>query len=464
MRRSTWLGVTVLLLVAVLTGCRGSLPVRLTAPKLTLKAGEAAQLELGMTPGIYHMVEVAAESVGEGGAEVVLGSGPVETPPMYFAAGTGKFDSRLWSPTWPAGEGGSLRIANYGPGSITFDRVKARSGGADSLYGDVIDRLPRAPAWSDLMDLQKKGEVAGTVASLPPPEMAGGRAWLNQQRRRTLFENIQGPPIPIRMAEPLRGNVQVRSCAMGASGAIVGFSRPNPTFWRALGPGWYPTPEAAAWRPLPRDKGMPRGFEIRQGALLRLAVYLADPKAETGTPGVVEARLFRLDTADPVVEAKFYDVGSEGKWFELAPDKPLGRGLYIIELRASRGSPMWLVWNREPEEIPGAEFPRANETLATENIDPEPDYVSPIDLQARVVGSASRIESLKGGESEVRSRSAGIERELVLRAQLAPGETEIYYIQGYRNPVPARVIDTLDAQGKKPDLGFWERTRLRMGF
>lgn len=433
--------VTLITMLAAAVGCRGPVPrLQLSAPKLVLNAGEAATLELGMLPGTYHMVEVAADHVGAGGAEVVLRSGNVEAPPIYFEASEGeepKFDARVWSPSWPQGEGGTMRVANYGPGSITIDRVRARTGGSDELYRAVLEKGPRAVGWSELKSLQEQAAHRPEWGAPPALEMAGARAWLNQQRRRAAFESISGPPIPVRLAEPLRGNVQVRAAAMGA-GAVVGFSRPNPTFWRPLGPGWYPAGEAAKWRPIPADRGMPRGFELRQGVLTGLAIYVANAKSEDGPEAGVEARLFRLDSAEPVAEQKWYDVGSEGIWLELEPDEPQGPGLYIFELKASRGSPMWLAWDAEPQAVPGEEFPRANETIAIKVADPAPEYLPAIDIQALVSGGAGRVDVLRGDGAKTESKSPGIGREIVLRAQLEPGETEIFYLRDYRNPVPAQ--------------------------
>lgn len=454
-------------------GCGGERPrLQLTAPKLVLNAGEGATLELGMQPGVYHMVEVWADHVGEGGAEVVLRSGSVEAPPIYFEASEGakappKFDARVWSPSWPLGEGGTMRVANYGPGTITIDRVKARTGGADELYENAVERGPQARGWSELKALQEQAPHRPEWGEAPAMELAGARAWLNQKRRREVFEAISGPPIPVRLAEPLRGDVQVRAAGI-AGGAVVGFSRPNPTFWRPLGPGWYPARESTRWRPIPADKGMPRGFELREGTLFGLAIYVANAKAEDGGRAGVEARLFRLDSAEPVAEQKWYDVGSEGAWLELEPEEPQGPGLYIFELKATKGSPMWLGWDAEPETIEGAEFPRANEAIAVRVADPAPEYVPPIDLQALVTGTAGGLELLRGDGSTPEAKSAGIGREMVLRARLAPGETEIYYLQNYRNPVPARAMQAVppieagSAAAPTP-AGWWARTRTRVG-
>jgi hypothetical protein len=453
------------LIGAASLGCQSaSLPISLSAPRLTLHAGEAAQLQLGIRPGYYHAIEVAAESVGEGGAELVLSSGNVEVPPIYFeASDMARFDARIWSPTWPVGIDTPMRLANYGPGSVTLDRVRARTGGADDLYDEVIRRGPPPVSWTDLKILQERGPIPGESASFPPKEIDGAQAWMNQRRRRLAFEAISGQPIPVRMAEPIRGNIQVRAAAIGGAGAVVGLSRPNPVVWKPLGPGWYPANALTKWRPIPHDKGMPRGFQLDRGSLTRLAIYAADPGAVGGKKGAVEARLFRLDTADPVAERKWYDLGPEGRWLELPLDESMGPGLYIFELKATRGSPVWLTWDDKPEPIPGSEFPRANETLVIEMLDPAPEYEPPIDVQALVVGSASRIETLKGASALPTTRSAGIAREIVLRAQLAPGETEIYYLQDYRSPVPARAFDAVNAQGHKPDPGLLERTRIRMG-
>lgn len=451
-------------------GCRGaSLPITLPAPKLTLHAGEAAQLELGMRPGLYHMIEMTAESVGEGGAEIVLSSGEIETPPVYFEATSAadpgpRFDARLWSPTWPTGAGAPMRVANYGPGSITLARVRAQTGGADELYDEVMRRGPGATSWADLRFKQERAELPFEAASLPPEEIAGARAWMNQQRRRIAFESISGPPIPVRMAEPIRGNVQVRAAALGGAGAVVGLSRPNPVVWKPLGPGWYPAEGLATWRPIAKDKAMPRGFELRRGALQRLAFYVANAKSEGESLAAVEARLFRLDQADPVAEEKWYDVGADGRWLELPLDTPMGPGLYVFEVKATRGSPAWLTWDAEPEPIGGSEFPRANETLVMKLADPAPEYLPPIDVQALVVGRAGRIETLKGGSAQPTGSSPGIGREIVLRAQLEPGETEIYYLQDYRSPVPARAFVAAESSPRGSQPGWWERTQQRLGF
>lgn len=471
-RPRDFLSLAILILFAAAgLGCRsGSLPLprALTAPKLTLNAGEAAQLELGMRPGLYHMIEMSAESVGEGGAEVVLSSGDIEVPPVYFESTTGaaasRFDARLWSPTWPTSPGAPMRVANYGPGAITLSRIRAETGGADALYEEVMQRGPRPVSWTDLKIRQERAEIPFEAALLPPEELEGGRAWLNQQRRRVAFESISGPPIPVRMAEPIRGNVQVRAAALGGAGAVVGLSRPNRVIWKPLGPGWYPSDPFSKWRPIPKEKAMPRGFELRRGSLQRLALYVADPSSQTRAIGSVEARLFRLDQADPVAEAKWYDIGPDGRWLELPLDTPMGPGLYVFEVKATRGAPVWLTWDAEPEPIPGREFPHANETLAIRLADPEPEYIPAIDVQALVVGRASRVESLKGDSATPTGKSPGIGREIVLRAQLAPGETEIFYLQDYRSPVPARAYDAVDAGGETPEAGWWERTSVRLGF
>jgi hypothetical protein len=440
------------LLAMVLGACAGSSGMAIAPAKLTLHAGEAAQLELGLRPGRYHQIEISAASVGAGGAELVLGSNGVEVPPIYFPAGgvdVGGVDARFWSPHWPVGEGGSLRIANYGPDFVTIDRVRARAGVAGALDPNLRERLPPSPAWSDLKSLQERAPLSRDRAEQPPVEIAGARAWMNQQRRRIAFEAIQGPPIPVRMAEPIRGNVQVRSCAVGLSGAVVGFSRPDSTHWIPLGPGWYPARESARWRALPADRGMPRGFEWRGGKLQRLAVYLADPRAGEGRGGAVSARLFRLDSAEPVVAADWYDIGASGRWFELVPEESQGAGLYILELRAVTGAPLWLTWDAEAEQIPGEKFPRPNETLVIQAVDPVPDYEPPIDVQAQVLGTGDRIEILRGGTAVPGGRSAGIGREITLRASLAPGETEIHYIQNYRSPVPAPAGDETEPKVRK---------------
>lgn len=461
-----------ILFCAASLGCRNGplpLPIALTGPKLTLHPGEAAQLDLGMRPGLYHMIEMTAESVGEGGAEVVLSSGDIEVPPVYFESTTAansapRFDARLWSPTWPTGPGAPLRVANYGPGAITLARVRAETGGADDLYEELAQRGPRAVSWTDLKIRQEGAEIPLDASLIPPREIEGVRAWMTQRRRRVAFESISGPPIPVRMAEPIRGNVQVRAAALGGAGAVIGLSRPDRVIWKPLGPGWYPSESHAKWRPIPKEKAMPRGFDLRSGSLQRLAIYVADPSSKSSSVGSVEARLFRLDQADPVAEAKWYDIGPEGQWLELPLDTPMGPGLYVFEVRSTRGAPAWLTWDAEPEPIAGSEFPHANETLAIELADPAPDYVPPIDVQALVVGRASRLEELKGDSAIPTGKSPGIGREIVLRAQLAPGETEIFYLQDYRSPVPARAFDALDARGETPEAGWLERTGVRLGF
>lgn len=250
--------------LASVLGCQaGSLPLSLPTPKLTLQAGEAAQLQLGMRPGYYHAIEVEAEVVGEGGAELVVSSGSVEVPPIYFDATSGsqnRFDARIWSPTWPMAAEAPMRVANYGPGSVTLERVKARTGGSDEIYAEVMSRGPRPVSWTDIKIKQEQGVLEGKPSAFPPEEIEGVRAWVNQRRRRLAFEAISGPPIPVRMAEPIRGNVQVRAAAIGGAGAIVGLSRPNPVIWKSLGPGWYPRTPWPNGGPFPGTRECPGVF------------------------------------------------------------------------------------------------------------------------------------------------------------------------------------------------------------
>jgi hypothetical protein len=244
----------------------------------------------------------------------------------------------------------------------------------------------------------------------------------------------------MRLGDRLLGDVQVRACMLDSRAAVVGLSRPDPSSWGSLGSGWMPPRDEARWTPLPAgERPLPKSFRV-QGQLHGLALFLAasaEPPSASGARSVgavAAAKLFRLDTPAPVAAVEWQGLETEGRWVEIAFEGgPLAAGDYVLELRALRGAPAWLGWNRVPERIAGSDLTTVVETLLVRQSPPEARYDQPIPVRLRVVGRADPIERLKGAEATPKSEPARYEDyEMVFEAQLLPGETEILFLNDYR--------------------------------
>ncbi len=431
-----------------------------------IAAGQAVRIPIPLRDGATQMIEIDATGVKRGGSELVLSVGGIELTPLYISAGdelaslaklTGESKSRwggffkrdrsefgawLWSSLWPAPRGERLKISNFGPEPVTLRRIRVRRGDRSRIEARSRRHLPFPPmGWSDLDETMVRAPAYGIGDPRAVNDLRSLRSWIVERQRRLAFDAIDGMPLAIRMEQPIRGNVQVRSCRLEGGAAVVGFSRSDPSRWRAVGPGWIPKPREERWDPLPKDKFLPRAFRV-EGSVMAVAVFLAQ-RADDGGSGAISggaagsatvaARLYRLDKVEPVARAEWNGIGPEGRWVDLVLDKAEPHGEYVLELKAIGGDPAWLVWDRDRVRIPNTDLTFPIETIVVNEAPPGVRYDAPIPLEARVVGSVRQASVYSGATTNPQSvepQYMGV--EMSFGTDLLPGETKIYHLKRYR--------------------------------
>lgn len=433
---------------------------------IPIPAGQAVRIPIRLREGATQMIEIDATGVQRGGSELVLSVGDIELTPLYISAGDeplslaeltdeprkrwggifersrSDFGAWMWSSLWPVPRGTKLKISNFGPEPVTLRRIRVRRGDRARIERRSRRHLPFPPmGWSDLDEIMARAPAYGIGDPRAVKDLRSVRRWIVERQRRLAFDAIDGMPLGIRMEQPIRGNVQVRSCRLDGGAAVVGISRPDPSRWRAVGPGWIPKPREERWDPLPRDKFLPRAFRV-EGSVLAVAVFLAQRTEDTGSrkkfgrdigTATVAARLFRLDRVEPVARAEWNGIGPEGRWVDLVLDKAEPHGEYVLELKAVGGDPVWLVWDRDRVRIPDTDLTFPIETIVVNEAPPGVRYDAPIPVEARVVGSAWQAIAYSGATTNPHSAEPhymGV--EMSFRTDLLPGETKIYHLKRYR--------------------------------
>lgn len=433
---------------------------------IPIPAGQAVRIPIRLRDGATQMIEIDARGLQGGSSELVLSVGGIELTPLYISTGeeplslaelTGESKNRLsglfkrshsefgawlWSSLWPVPSGERLKISNFGPDPVTLRRIRVRRGDRARIERRSRRNLPFPPmGWSDLDEIMARAPAYGIGDPRAVNDLRSVRRWIVERQRRLAFNEIDGMPLGIRMGLPIRGNVQVRSCRLDGGAAVIGFSRPDPSRWRAVGPGWIPKPHEERWDPLPHDKFLPRSFRV-EGSVLAVAVFLAQGtraegsgtkfKRDIGT-ATVAARLYRLDRVQPVARAEWNGIGPEGRWVDLVLDKAEPHGEYVLELKAISGDPAWRVWNRDRIRIPDTDLTFPIETIVVNVAPPGVRYDAPIPVRARVVGSARQVNTYSGATTNPQldePQYQGI--EMNFETDLLPGETKIFHLKRYR--------------------------------
>ncbi len=436
-----------------LAGCQ--IPNFSLGPSLKLGAGESAELRVRLKQGLRQMIEVEAAEITSPGAELSFSSNEIILPPIYLHpsgattdAAKKAFAGRLWSASWPVAEDSLLKVVNYGPGAVTLAHVGVEHGGETAIYKKSREHLPFPPtAWSDLNDALTKGRLEGIEDPRALSQLSAVGDWSAQRRRRQAFDLISGLPLGIRLTEPLEGDVEIRSCLFESRGAVIGFSRPDRSAWKPLGPGWFPAAGEGRWDLLARLRPVPRGFVVRK-PLRALALYLGAPanadqilgKDAVKNEASAQGKLYRIDSPEPIGVMRWDHLTPEGQWVEFRFDPPQPPGDFVLELLTLQGAPAWLVWNRERHRAPGEEWDDLFESLIGLEVPPdekanassEPQKESAIPIRARVTGSAGRIERLAGPDPAPKEFKPKLDgREMIFEANLKPGETEIFRLRDY---------------------------------
>lgn len=436
---------------------------------LRLAPGEAASMDFKLQPGTAQMVEMEASGVDDRGAEVTLVAGDVRLPPVYFGmfgarnsgrsisaasssaahqsvfssfggfqeGGQDLFTAQMWSPLWPVSPESEIKVQNFGPSPVTFKRVRIRKGEQGRVLGRAEREAPFPPLGRvDVMEILGKAPVEGILDERAIAQLPSVRSWLAQRRRRAAFEQVAGLPLAARLGDRVLGDLQIRAHQLGGATAIVSISRPSVSSWQALGPGWLPRNEEAKWQPLPAgEHPLPRSFRI-VGALHSLAVFLAATVdgAESKSGSIVQGKLFSLDSTQPISTVEWQGIGPEGKWVDISfPNGPLPPGDYVLELRALKGSPSWLVWSRVREPIPGTDLTKSVETLLVQQSPAAVKHDEKIAASVRVPGQAVTVEHFQGPDDVPKKEAPRIaDQEMIFEASLLPGETEIFLLNGYQ--------------------------------
>ncbi len=418
-------------------------------PILRLGPGETAVIRQGVQPRAVQMIEMTAASVTGDSAEISITSdGGVILPPIYFektaaiTIGTKKpFASRLWGPTWPVSDLSSFTIANYGPGVLSLEKFKVVGGGRDNLYKQTNKYLEAVGTsdwnaiWGEMISTDL-GEIGDPKAEAQIPSL---REWNIQRHRREAFKRVSGLPLAMRLDSPLIEDVEVRAAVLPSGAAIVAMSRPDPTIWRPLGPGWFPKMSEAKWVHVSKTRRMPRGFEVK-GTHLALALYLggyappsSDQHGSVLTDATVKANLFKIDSTAPVRVSQLEGLQTEGHWMELKFDELQPPGQYVIELQAVKGYPAWLAWDQESKPVPGLEWTSVIETLLVHEAPADARYDQPIPVKTWVSGISDQVDHFTGGSlNPAPYKTTAANGEFALEAHLFPGQTEFFYLRDYK--------------------------------
>lgn len=420
-------------------------------------------MNLPLGAGQQQMIEIDAAGISEDGAEITLAVDDVRLPPVYLGIFGDKprasttpsghrdtaftfqsplafrrnaFAAQLWSHLWPVSPDAQIRISNYGPGPVTINRVRVRKGSLEKISRRAERNVPFPPVGRvELREILEQAPIDGIEDLTAVDQLPSLQGWLAQQRRRIAFERLNGLPLPMRLGERILGDVKVRGRLLEGGAAVVAVSRPNYSYWRPLGPGWLPPAAEARWEPLPKeDRYLPRSFRV-QGALHSLAVFLADPSAVPGArESVVAGKLYRLDSPVPLANFEWGQITNEGRWFDLAFETPLAAGDYVLELKASAGNPAWLVWSRVREPIPGSDLTKPLETLLVHESPTTIRYDQAIPVRVMLAGRSSQIERYAGLRLAPQPALPDVVGgEIVLDANLRPGETEIFVLNDFRS-------------------------------
>lgn len=416
-----------------MTGCAFK-PVR-------IEPGETATYDGLLKPLTNQTIEIELSGLGSDEAQLALSGGLVELLPIYVAVkehspseSDGEIQTRLWSSLWPLPDGEGFRVVNRGSSPVTVERIRVRRGLFSNLARQAAGLLPIPDlGWVDLKEImERKQTEAQGPSEQARKEIYSLEAWTVQRNRRAAFETIHGLPLPARLGRPLEGDVEVRVCQLGGRGAVVAFSRRDPTAWRPVGPAWMPATGQERWMPVPADRTMPRGFESK-GAIRALAFYAGAPDSAVGTASSLSAKLYGIDTPTPLSAVEWKQVRREGQWLEMAFEPPLAKGTYLLELRSASGSPAWLGW-REDAAPAASEFGAAPGALVLHEVAEGAPSRESIRASVRVVGWAKPIERFAGSDSNAQFYEPRVsDAEMLFECDLRPGETEIFYLRDYKS-------------------------------
>lgn len=432
----------ILFTFAALGGC--------SMPAIQLAPGETANIAARISPGNLQLLELAAEPDGKQPTEVsILSGNNIILPPVYLDPAhlrrteKGKVIAPLyWSPHWPWTAGSKLEVVNYGPGNLKLNSLKVFKGGADKLSARARELSPYTRKWTDFQAMLNETKPTGDIVSSALEQIESLGAWDAQQRRRNVLAGMSGKPLPVRLDQSLIADVEFHAAQIEPGLGVVAVTRPDPTSWRPLGPGWYPPTNDSKWVHLSKSRPMPRGFKVDQPHLA-IALFMGGyaPQVAAGasspvmTNATVVANLYRIDSLDPVKTVKLEGLTSHGRWLEIKFDELQQPGEYVIELLALEGYPAWLAWNRESVPVPGSEWTSVVETLLVHEAPADARFDTAIPVGALVSGLAQSVQHIHGGSKDGEPYHPELrDNEMRFEADLLPGETEIFLLINYKEP------------------------------
>lgn len=431
-----------LILLATLGGC--------AMPALHLAPGETAEIAARISPGNLQLIELSAEPAGNDPAEVSIVRGEsLVLPPVYLDPAhlrrtkKGKVVTPLyWGPSWQWPKGSALTVVNYGPGEIKLNGLKVSKGGPEKLASRVREVSPYRTKWVQIQTMLNESKPTGEIVASALEQIKSLGAWDAQRRRRGALAQISGKPLPLRLEQNLIADVEFYSAQIEPGLGIVAVTRPDPTGWKPLGPGWYPPANDSKWVHLSRTRPMPRGFKVDQPHLA-IALFMGGYAPPVGaaaegsvvTDASVVANLYRIDSLDPVKTVTLEGLTSYGRWLEIKFDELQPPGEYVVELLALKGYPAWLAWNRESVPVSGSEWTSVVETLLVHEAPADARFDKAINVGALVSGTAQSIQHIQGGSmnGEVYQPEL-VGDEMRFQANLLPGETEIFVLKNYKEP------------------------------